>query len=70
MREVLAFLVKRDFIFYLCGINGCEYKAKRADNVVHDLDASYHICGVGKCEYKAKTAALVRKHRGRMHGIV
>ena len=53
----------------MCGVKGCEYKAKAAGDLrrhkasVHDIDATYYSCGVDECEYKAKTAGNLKRHK-------
>ena len=58
-----------DVTFYLCGDDGCEYKAKVTSSVrthkamVHDIDVTYYVCVVEGCDYKAKVAGNVRTHK-------
>jgi len=60
---------------HLCGVDDCEYKAKKASTLkqhkamVHDLDVTFYLCGVGSCEYKAKKASALKKHKAAVHDI-
>ena len=58
---------------FVCGEEGCEYKAKTASTLrrhkayIHDIDVVYHPCS--KCDYEAKDAGNLKRHKANVHDI-
>ena len=64
--------------YYLCGVDGCQYKAKTPGTVLfsrpikrwcNDIDVTSYLFGVDGCEYKAKTVCSLERHKAMIHAI-
>ena len=71
-----AFVHDIDVTYYLCSVDGCEYRAKDAGTLkthkafVHDIDVTYYLCSVDGCEYTAKKTSSLKRHMKGIHRVL